>query len=115
MGAGICDYHSFHAQTNIQDWDMRFIGADPNEDPEAYRARSAITFVKNVTTPTLIIHGEKDPCVPVSQAWAFSYALRERGVPVECAIYPREGHGFVERDHVKDYPERTIKWLKRYV
>ncbi len=115
MGAGICDYHSFHAQTNIQDWDMRFIGADPNEDPDAYRARSAITFVKNVTTPTLIIHGEKDPCVPVNQAWAFSYALRERGVPVECAIYPREGHGFTERDHVKDYPERTIKWLKRWV
>jgi dipeptidyl aminopeptidase/acylaminoacyl peptidase len=115
MGAGICDYHSFHAQTNIQDWDMRFIGADPNENPDAYRARSAITFVKNVTTPTLIIHGEKDICVPVNQAWAFYYALRERGVPVECAIYPREGHGFVERDHLRDYPERIIRWMKQYV
>ena len=115
MGAGICDYHSFHAQTNIQDWDRRFIGADLNEDPDAYRARSAITFVRNVTTPTLIIHGEKDPCVPVNQAWAFSYALRERGVPVELAIYPREGHGFVERDHLKDFPERIIRWLKRWV
>lgn len=115
MGAGICDYHSFHAQTNIQDWDLRFIAADPIEDPEAYRARSAITFVKRVSTPTLIIHGEKDPCVPVNQSWAFYYALRERGVPVECAIYPREGHGFSERDHLKDYPERTIKWLKQYV
>jgi dipeptidyl aminopeptidase/acylaminoacyl peptidase len=115
MGAGVCDYHSFHAQTNIQDWDMRFIGADPIEDPDAYRARSAITFVKNVTTPTLIIHGEKDPCVPVNQAWAFYYALRERGVPVELAIYPREGHGFVERDHLKDYQERIVRWLKQYV
>jgi dipeptidyl aminopeptidase/acylaminoacyl peptidase len=115
MGAGICDYHSFHAQTNIQDWDLRFIGADPNEDPEAYRARSAITFVKRVTTPTLIIHGEKDVCVPVNQAWAFYYALRERGVPVECAIYPRENHGFTERDHLKDYQERIIKWMKKYV
>ncbi|HEX9038804.1 MAG TPA: S9 family peptidase [Ktedonobacterales bacterium] len=115
MGAGICDYHSFHAQTNIQDWDLRFIGADPNQDPEAYRAKSAITFVKQVTTPTLIIHGEKDVCVPVNQAWAFYNALRERGVPVECAIYPRENHGFSERDHLVDYQERIIRWMKKYV
>jgi dipeptidyl aminopeptidase/acylaminoacyl peptidase len=115
MGAGICDYHSFHAQTNIQDWDLRFIGADPNEDPEAYRARSAITFVNKVTTPTLIVHGEKDICVPVNQAWAFYYALRERGVPVECAIYPRENHGFSERDHLNNLEERIIRWFKKYL
>jgi dipeptidyl aminopeptidase/acylaminoacyl peptidase len=115
MGAGICDYHSFHAQTNIQEWDRRYIGADPNENPGAYRAKSAITFIKNVTTPTLIIHGEKDPCVPVNQAWAFYYGLRERSIPVECAIYPREPHGFGERDHVINYQERTIGWMKKWL
>lgn len=115
MGAGICDYHSFHAQTNIQEWDRRYIGADPNENPEAYRAKSAITFIKNATTPTLIIHGEKDPCVPVNQAWAFYYGLHERGVPVECAIYPREPHGFTERDHLINYQQRIIDWMKRWL
>jgi prolyl oligopeptidase len=68
-----------------------------------------------VTTPTLIIHGEKDPCVPVNQAYAFYYALREQGVPVELAVYPREGHGFVERDHVADYITRTLRWMKNYL
>jgi dipeptidyl aminopeptidase/acylaminoacyl peptidase len=115
MGAGVCDYHSFHAQTNIPDWDMRFLQADPLEDPDAYRARSAITFAKNITTPTLILHGEKDLCVPVNQAYAFHAALRERGVPVELAIYPREGHGVQEREHFRDMEERIPRWLARHV
>lgn len=115
MGAGISDYHSFHAQTNIQDWDERFLMATPNEQPEVYRQRSPITFAKNVTTPTLIIHGEKDPCVPVNQAYAFYYALRERGVPVELAVYPREGHGFVERDHAVEWVGRMIRWMTTYL
>lgn len=115
MGAGVADFHSFHAQTNIQDWDMRSLMADPSERPEAYRARSAITFAKRVTTPTLILHGEKDLCVPVNQAYAFYRALRERGVPTELVVYPREGHGFQERDHVKDMEERILRWMETYL
>lgn len=115
MGAGVSDYHSFHAQTNIQDWDMRFLQATPNEQPEVYRQRSPITYVKRVTTPTLIIHGEKDPCVPVNQAYAFYHALRELGTPVELAVYPREGHGFVERDHISEWIGRMIRWMRSYL
>jgi dipeptidyl aminopeptidase/acylaminoacyl peptidase len=115
MGAGICDFHSFHAQSNIPDWDSRFLAADPNEHPQAYRDRSAITFVAHVTTPTLIVHGEQDPCVPVNQAYAFYRALRERDTPVELAVYPREGHGFRERDHLRDFHTRMVGWFTRYV
>ena len=115
MGAGVSDYHSFHAQTNIPDWDMRFLMADPLENPDAYRARSAITFAKNVTTPTLILHGEKDVCVPANQAYGFHAALRERNVPVELVVYPREGHGVQEREHVQDMEERILRWLKTYL
>jgi dipeptidyl aminopeptidase/acylaminoacyl peptidase len=115
MGAGVSDYHSFHAQTNIRDWDMRFLMANPLEDPDSYRARSAITYAKNVTTPTLILHGEKDVCVPVNQAYAFYAALRERNTPVELVVYPREGHGVLEREHVQDMEERILRWLKTYL
>jgi len=115
MGAGVSDFHSFHAQTNIPDWDMRSLMADPNEQPDAYRARSAITFARRVTTPTLILHGEKDLCVPVNQAYAFHRALLERGVPTELVVYPREGHGLQERDHVKDMEERILRWMATYL
>jgi dipeptidyl aminopeptidase/acylaminoacyl peptidase len=115
MGAGICDFHSFHAQTNIPNWDRRFIGADMLEHPEAYRERSAITYAARVTTPTLIAHGEKDECVPVNQAYAFQRALKERGVPVELVVYPREGHGPKEKSHLRDLEERLVRWCKHYL
>lgn len=115
VGAGVTDFHSFHAECNIPDWDRRFIAADPYAEPEAYRARSAITFVERVTTPTLILHGEQDPCVPVNQAHAFYRALRERGVPAELVVYPREGHGVRERDHVRDMIGRLLAWWERWL
>lgn len=115
MGAGVSDFHSFHAQSNIPDWDMRFIGVDPLEQPEKYRERSAITYAGRVTTPTLIVHGENDQCVPVNQAYAFYRALRERKVPVELVVYPREGHGFNERAHLLDLEERMVGWFEKYL
>ena len=115
MGAGVCDFHSFHAQTNIADWDARIIGAWPNEQSQAYRDRSAITRAGSVTTPTLILHGEADQSVPVNQAYAFYRALREAGVPTELAVYPREGHGFRERDHLRDLYGRILRWVEERI
>jgi dipeptidyl aminopeptidase/acylaminoacyl peptidase len=115
MAAGISDFHSFHAQSRIFDWDMRFLGGSPLEHPELYRERSAITYAARVKTPTLIVHGENDEDVPVNQAHAFYRALRERNVPVEFVIYPREGHGLSEREHRKDCEERILRWFERYL
>ncbi|MBX5451399.1 alpha/beta hydrolase family protein [Thermogemmatispora sp.] len=115
MGAGICDWHGFHAQTNIPDFDVRFLQADPLTQPEIYRTRSPLTYAAQVTTPTLILHGAEDDCVPVSQAYAFYRALRERGVPSELVIYPREGHGLRELPHLRDREERMLNWLDRYL
>ena len=115
MSAGVSDFHSFHAQSRISDWDMRFLGGNPLEHPELYRERSAITYAARVQTPTLILHGEEDHDVPINQSHAFYRALRERNVPVEFVIYPREGHGLVEREHRKDCEERILYWLERYL
>ena len=115
VGAGVTDFHDFHALSNISDWDMRVLGASPLEQPDIYRAHSAISYAGRVTTPTLIIHGEEDICVPVNQAYALYRALVERDVPTELVIYPREGHGPRERAHLIDLEERTLRWLKQYL
>lgn len=115
MGAGISDWLNQHAQSNIPDADILLLNADPLENNAAYLRSSPLTFASRVSTPTLILHGEDDPCVPVAQAYAFYRALRERNVPVECVIYPREGHGVVERDHSRDVILRMLRWFERYV
>ena len=115
MGAGISDWHNMHAQTNIPDADLLLLAANPLESPEVYRQHSPITYAHRVTTPTLILHGEDDPAVPVAQAYAFYHALRDRQVPVELVVYPREGHGLSERTHLRDALERHLRWLERYL
>lgn len=120
MGAGISDYHSFHAQTNIQDWDMRFLGtveepASPLTHATIYRQHSPMTYADQVKTPTLIVHGELDPCVPINQAYAFYRALQEQHIPTELVIYPREGHGPTERKHLLDYTQRFLDWFNLYL
>ncbi len=115
MGAGVSDWLNMHAQTNISDADVLMLAVDPLEQPEVYNQHSPMTFASRVRTPTLILHGENDPAVPVAQAYAFYRALCERNVPVEMAIYPREGHGMDEREHIIDSEHRLLRWLERYV
>lgn len=74
------------------------------------RHGSAIWHMENVTTPVLIVHGEEDVRVPVSQAIAFWRACVHRGLQVEMVTYPREGHFFVERKHVIDLWSRMRRF-----
>lgn len=85
------------------------------DQPEVYRERSPLTYAGKITTPTLILHGEKDTVCPVSQAHAFYRALMDGGVPVEAAIYPGEGHGVRGRSHTRDIEERIVRWLETYL
>jgi dipeptidyl aminopeptidase/acylaminoacyl peptidase len=77
--------------------------------------RSPITHVAQATTPTLILHGSEDQCTPVGQAVELHQALVLNGVPSELVVYPREGHGFREREHAADAERRTVEWFARYL
>ena len=63
----------------------------------------------------LIVHGEDDTNVPVSQAIYFHRALSWYGAEHELVIYPREGHGFAERNHQLDLLRRTRAWFGRWL
>ncbi|MGH2346542.1 MAG: prolyl oligopeptidase family serine peptidase, partial [Chloroflexota bacterium] len=98
MGAGICDWRSFHGVSRLHAWDAAFHGtadkdADPYDPDGPYVRFSPITYVDRVRTPTLILHGERDEDVPIGQGLQFYRALRDRGVPVSMTVYPRAGHG----------------------
>jgi dipeptidyl aminopeptidase/acylaminoacyl peptidase len=106
-----CHYscnHDFHA----------FINGGPLSE-ERYRRvaveRSAITRLDKPTTPTLMIHGDRDRCTPLGQAQELYAALLERGVESELIVYSREGHGVREREHQLDAWRRTIGWFGRYL
>ncbi len=83
--------------------------------PHPHARYSPISFAQEVKTPVLILHGQEDPQVPVSQAIGFHRALREQGVPTELVVYPREPHSISERAHQLDVLKRVRGWYDRWL
>lgn len=75
------------------------------------RHGSALWNMKNVKTPILILHGEEDKRVPLSQAVAFHRGCLHYGVPCEFVTYPREPHRMGERAQIVD----VLKRIRRFV
>ncbi len=76
---------------------------------------SPLAHIRNVKTPTLLLHGENDHDVPFTQAEEMYIALKKLGVDSELVRYPGEGHGFRKPRHRIDYLHRTIEWFDRYL
>jgi dipeptidyl aminopeptidase/acylaminoacyl peptidase len=116
VGAGITDWFSFHGVSEIPTWDEWYLEAHPYEDrDDVYRKWSPMRHISNVTTPTLILHGEKDTCVPVGQAYQLFRGLREQGITAALRVYPREPHGLREYAHLLDRYNQAIDWFTRYL
>ncbi len=76
---------------------------------------SPLAHVKNVKTPTLLLHGENDIDVPITQAEEFYIALRKLGVPTRFVRYPNEGHGVRQPQHREHYYQEIMEWFEKYV
>ena len=67
--------------------------APPFEDPEDYKARSPITYIKNVTTPLMLILGEADYRTPTGAGGEEMFrALKYRKIPTVMVRFPNETH-----------------------
>ena len=113
MGAGIADWRAFHGRSYLHVWDaIHYDDSDPYDLDSAHAAFSPINFVKNVQTPTLILHGEQDWDVPVEQGYQFFRALKDQGVDTRLVVYPREPHGVEEYGHQLDIAKRVRQWFE---
>jgi len=115
-GAGLSNIYSMYSQNDIQKY-LRWFYSDksPWDAQELYWDRSPMKYVNNVKTPTMIMHGQVDTRVPIAQAQEFYQALKERKVPVEFVVYPRENHGFTEPRHQMDRVRRYVRFFAKYL
>jgi dipeptidyl aminopeptidase/acylaminoacyl peptidase len=114
-GAGISDWLSYYGENSIDEWMIPYFGASVYDDPAVYARSSAINYIKNVTTPTLAVVGDRDGECPAPQSFEFWHALRDQHVPTELVVYPNEGHGFVDRAHRRDVLDRAVNWFAKYM
>ncbi|MBM3791270.1 MAG: S9 family peptidase, partial [Acidobacteria bacterium] len=115
-GAGLTNIYSMYSQNDIQRY-LRWFYADqpPWDNVDLYWDRSPMKYIKQVRTPTLILHGQNDTRVPLAQAQEFYRALAEMDVPVDFVVYPREGHGFREPRHNLDRMRRYLAFFGKYL
>jgi dipeptidyl aminopeptidase/acylaminoacyl peptidase len=111
-GAGISDWESYYGENSIDQWMVPFFGKTVYDDPKVYAKSSAIEYIKNVKTPTLVVVGDRDGECPAPQSFEFWHALRAEGVKTQLVIYPNEGHGFRDPAHRRDVLERALNWFE---
>ncbi len=114
-GAGISDWLSYYGENSIDQWMIPYFGASVYDDPAVYAKSSAINFIKQANTPTLVVVGDRDGECPAPQSYEFWHALRDEHVPTQLVVYPNEGHGFVNPAHRRDVMERAVEWFARYM
>ncbi|MBJ88374.1 MAG: hypothetical protein CMO98_00800 [Woeseia sp.] len=93
-----------------------YIGGTPWNNPEEWAKRSAITHVKNVTTPSIIFHGGEDTTSSVGQSLMFFTALRDIGkAPARYIKFPRQGHGVEEPRLLRILYSNELQWFKKHI
>ena len=115
VGAGITNNVSMYGTQDIPSVFEDYFGGTPWDEKQVYARSSPIEFVSRVKTPTMILHGEADPRVPVTQGYEFYRALKRQGVPVEMVVYPRMPHGPNEPKFQLDIMERHLAWAEKYL
>ncbi len=95
-------------------YDWWFKGT-PEEVPENYAARSAMTYIDNVVTPVLFFYGAESSLAFVPTPRTFFEALISRGVDAEFVVYPGEGHGFVKPETQRDVLLRSVELARKHI
>jgi fermentation-respiration switch protein FrsA (DUF1100 family) len=92
----------------------RFLGG-PWENWDAYERNSPIYHVKNVKTPLLMLHNDKDGAVDFTQGIEFYNALRRLKKPVILVQYLGENHGLGKLENRKDYAVRMLEFFDHHL
>ncbi|MCC7131399.1 MAG: S9 family peptidase [Gemmatimonadales bacterium] len=115
VGAGLTNMYSMYSTNDLQTTLENYFGAEPWDDEQAYRRASAMVYIKQAKTPTLILHGQQDTRVPIGQAQELYMGLKKNDVPVTLVFYPREGHGLGEPRHQIDKMKREYAFFAKTV
>lgn len=89
----VANFHSFFGTSDIgYDFGEHEFGGVPWADSAKLLKYSPISYVADITTPLLIVHGEQDLRCPIEQAEQMFTALKYLGREVEFVRIPEENH-----------------------
>ncbi|MEP7362306.1 MAG: prolyl oligopeptidase family serine peptidase, partial [Acidobacteriota bacterium] len=116
---GVYDLRTFYGEGNAFQLAPEAMGGyfwDP-ESRAVYERESPITYVGQITTPLLILHGSADLRTGVTQSEMLYRALKQLGRPVEYVRYPNVGHELTRGGPPTprlDHALRILEFFERY-
>ncbi|MEE9571872.1 MAG: S9 family peptidase [Candidatus Neomarinimicrobiota bacterium] len=87
----------------------------PWEDPTNYLKRSPLSYVGNVTTPTMLLTGEEDFRTPIAESEQFYAALKLENVETAMVRIPGASHGIAKRpSNLIAKVASILAWFDKY-
>jgi len=111
---GIFNLITDYSNSDFPSWEPDYLTKFYWDDLQSYLDRSPMKYVKEITTPVLILHGEEDNNTFISNSKEMYQALRALGRTVKFVRLPREGHGFGEPNHRLEQFRQAAVWLEQY-
>ncbi len=87
----------------------------PWTNPLTYRKWSPHRFVARFKTPTLVIHGQLDYRVDVSEGLQMFTALQRQGVPSKFLYFPDEGHWVLKPQNSRLWYQTVNAWVDEHL
>ena len=117
-GRSITNWESWYGSSDAQGSTEFEFGGTPWEQRELYRRLSPMSYVENVTAPTLIIHSENDYRTPIGDGEQWFTALEKREIPTELVRYSRSSHRLSRTGEpwlLVDRLERIRSWFTHWL
>lgn len=115
VGAGISDWMTYYANTDITPFTPQYLHANPWDDPEIYAKTSPIHYIAKAKTPMLIQHGGSDRRVPIANGFELRQALEDHAVPVKMVVYDGFGHPINKPKQQRAVMEENENWFNHYI
>lgn len=115
---GISNFVTFLENTKDYRRDLRRVeyGDERNPEMRAHLQKiSPLNNVDKINIPMLVVQGQNDPRVPVSEAEQIVSALRGKGLPVWYMNALNEGHGYRKKENRDVYQQAVVMFFKRYL
>lgn len=103
---------SYYSTEELWFPESEFQGSPTNS--EMYHRWSPSNFVDKWETPTLVIHGEKDYRLSITEGISTFTALQRMGVPSRFLYFPTENHWVLQPANVIQWFSTQLEWVNKW-
>jgi dipeptidyl-peptidase-4 len=108
-GAPVTDWRNYDAIYTERYMDL------PQDNPEGYDSSSVVKAARHLSGRLMIIHGERDDNVHMSNTLQLAHALQNAGKTFDLMVYPKNRHGIVDPSQKHHLHKTMTEFFTRHL